>query len=362
MATTTGLTADQLKAKIKELKDQGKTESKSKKLGKYVDALKVLTPDKYGAETVASAKLKLASSTQSPSSSSGSSGLGLSGGGSSAGIDLNKMYEDLMNSPEITDLQKQLDEKRKAKDEANANINDNPFYSEATRVGKISKLDEKADREIGTLEQSLAERKADAQVRLNIATQQYNIESQEYQNNLNKLNMLISSGAILNASANDIAQIATSTGMSTAMVNGIISQTRANQISPQVITSTNDAGVVTVSVVDSKTGKVINQSSLGAVGNKQTGGSGGSLKDSDIQQVIISKLASQTGKATGVNNDDYVSGNTYSAIRNQMVSLGYMTTSQFDDLYALSFVNPNYWDTDTYNIVSPKVKETFESM
>ena len=137
---------------------------------------------------------------------------------------------------------------------------------------------------------------------------------------------------------------------------------KSDQVKPQVITSTNDSGVVTVSIIDGATGKVINQNSLGAIGNKQTGGSGGSLKDSEIQQTIISVLSSQTGKATGVNNDDYVSGDTYSGARNQMVSLGYMTPAQFDDLYALAFVNPNYWNTDTYNIVSPDVKETFESM
>lgn len=355
---------------IKRAEKAGYSISKSKELGKAENLRKLLRPDKYGKKTVEDAKksLKVSTTTETQaklgiggsSSSSGLSGMGFSGGGTPT-LDLNKLYDDLMNSPELKALNDELVAKKKAKDEASANINDNPFYAEATRVGKQAKLDEKANDEINTLQYQIDQKKADAQVRINIATQQYNIESQEYQQNLQKLNMLITSGALMNASGSDISQIAVATGMSTEMVKGIIDKMKSDQIKPQVITSTNDSGVVTVSVVDSMTGKVINQSSLGAVGNKQNT-PGGSLKDSDIQQVIISKLASQTGKATGVNNDDYVSGNTYSAIRNQMVSLGYMTSAQFDDLYALSFVNPNYWNTDTYNIVSPKVKETFESM
>lgn len=362
------MSVDELKKFIKDV--QGAGIKGSKEVDKAINLLKVLTPEKYGSKTVEDAKKKLKISTTpetqarlgigGSSSSSGLSGMGFSGGGTPT-LDLNKLYDDLMNSPELTALNDELVAKKKAKDEASANINDNPFYSEATRVGKQAKLDEKANDEINTLQYQIDQKKADAQVKINIATQQYNIDSQEYQQNLQKLNMLITSGALMNASGSDISQIAVATGMSTEMVKGIIDKMKSDQIKPQVITSTNDSGVVTVSVVDSMTGKVINQSSLGAVGNKQNT-SGGSLKDSDIQQVIISKLASQTGKATGVNNDDYVSGNTYSAIRNQMVSLGYMTSAQFDDLYALSFVNPSYWNTDTYNIVSPKVKETFESM
>ena len=76
----------------------------------------------------------------------------------------------------------------------------------------------KANDEINTLQYQISEKKADAQVKINIATQQYNIDSQEYQQNLTKLNMLITSGALMNASGSDISQIAVATGMSTEMV------------------------------------------------------------------------------------------------------------------------------------------------
>lgn len=141
MPTTTGLTSEQLKAKIDELKGQGKTESTSKSLGKYVDAYKVLNPNKYGDSDVASAQKKLSSSTQAPSS--GLSGLG--GGNISA-------------------LEKQLADRQKAVSVAMGNINDNPFYSEATRVGKLAKLQEQSALDISNLNQQIAQQRADQQL------------------------------------------------------------------------------------------------------------------------------------------------------------------------------------------------------
>ena len=277
MGKVTGLTYEQARAKQAELKAQGKSLSTSKEMGKLENYIKTLRPENYGEDQVASAKLALKSSTQPLAGTSGASGISGSGTSSTMGtmgapatLDLNRMYEEGMKSSEITTLEQQLAEKKTARTTAETNINDNPWYSEATRVGKQAKLNEQSQSEIKDLEDSLAQKKADVQVKLNIATQQYNIESQAYQQNLSKLNLLISSGALLNASGNDISSIALATGMSTSMVKGIQTQMQENKVKPSVITSTNDAGVVTVSVVDANTGKVISQNSLGAVGNAQT--------------------------------------------------------------------------------------------
>jgi hypothetical protein len=277
MATTTGLTYEQLAAKISALKAQGKTESTSKELGKYVNAQMLLKPAGFSSDALKNAQAQINMSTQTPAGTSGSSAMsnGSSGlgtpSGSPASIDLNKIYESAMTSPELVALEKQLADKQTARTTAETNINDNPWYSEATRVGKIAKLTDQSQREIEDIQSQVAQKKADAQVKVNIASQQYNIEDKNYQNQLQKLNLLISSGALLNASGGDIASIATATGMSTSMVTGMINQMKENKVKPSVITSTNDAGVVTVSVVDANTGKVISQNSLGAVGNAQTG-------------------------------------------------------------------------------------------
>ncbi len=146
IAKTTGLSADQLRAKIDQEKAAGKTESTSKSLGKYVDALKVLTPDKYGAETVQFAKNKLASSTQ-PLNANGANGVG---------------------NP--NDIQSQIDAKKDALVTAQAGINDNPFYSEATRVGKSARLNSVAQQEIGNLQDSLNQQQKQQQLDQQAAT------------------------------------------------------------------------------------------------------------------------------------------------------------------------------------------------
>ncbi len=253
---------DELTDFIKKASKAGYSISTSKELGKAEDLRKVLKPEKYGSKTVQDAKNKLSTNTTAETqaklgiggSTSGASGMGANFSGGTPTLDLNKMYADLMNDPELKSLQDELNAKKRAKDEASANINDNPFYSEATRVGKQAKLDEKANDEINTLQYQIDQKKADAQVKINIATQQYNIYSQAYQQNLQKLNMLITSGALLNASGSDISQIAVATGMSTDMVKGIITKMKADAIKPELFT---DSQTGKVTAIDPATGKVL---------------------------------------------------------------------------------------------------------
>jgi hypothetical protein len=65
------------------------------------------------------------------------------------------------------------------------------------------------------------------------------------------------------------------------MIQGAIQNNKAKNAKTQVITSTNDAGEVTVSVINPDTGEVIKQSSLGAIGNAQ--GTGSSTKNAQEQ-------------------------------------------------------------------------------
>lgn len=181
MAGTSGKTLSQLKAERAKLISQGKTLSTSKELGKIENAIKVLEPNKYDAKQVASAKKALASSTKSGGSSSFSSG----------SVDLNNIF----NTGEISgvnsrlaQLDTELAEKQRAKAEQASVINDNPFYSEATRVGKISKLDEKANADINNLltekateEGRLANLKNDILTQYNINLQQQQLSAPQVQ-------------------------------------------------------------------------------------------------------------------------------------------------------------------------------------
>lgn len=214
-----------------------------------------------------------------------------SSGAGKPSIDLQGTYDKLFKTPEIDTLtgavngvQNQILERQKKLADAEAIINDNPFYSEGTRVGRVAKLQDRAQRDIDTIskqgqlyQNQLATAKAGAETQMNLALKQYDISRQEYQDNMNKFNTLLSSGAIANASPQDIAQLSISTGMSPSMINAIIKtqkdQASANAVKPQVLTSTDDNGNVTFSVIDANSGKIINQSSLGQIDKKtkQTG-------------------------------------------------------------------------------------------
>lgn len=293
-------TVEGIKAKIDALKKQGKTESTSKEVGKLVNALKVLTPAKYGAKQVESAKQSLKSNTTDAtkqflgiggdsgetitSLAGGGTGLNTLSGGGSGSSSLQGIYDTALSNAGVSELEKQLQEKQRARDAALADINDNPFYTEATRVGKISKLNQASENDINTLSDQIKSAKADAQVRLSIANQQFNIDDKLYQRNIQKLNTLISTGAINNASSDEISQIARATGLTTSMIKSIQKQATANK-KTQVNTSTDDNGNVTISVFDPATGAVIAQNSLGQIAktSKSTGsGTGSKITDKDV--------------------------------------------------------------------------------
>lgn len=213
-------------------------------------------------------------------------------------LDLQTLYSQFQSDPTIlaaddkaNKKMAEIEMKRRELAEAEATINDNPFFSEATRVGRIAKLREKADAEFKNLDaeyQNLSgagnKLRADAETKLNLAMKQYDINRQDYQDSLSRFNMLLQAGALNNAGADDLAMIAKQTGISTGMLESIIQKTKQESIKPQLISSTDDNGNVTVSVFDVNTGQLINQTSLGSIGNKEKGSGGGSgtMKTTDL--------------------------------------------------------------------------------
>ena len=212
-----------------------------------------------------------------------------SGGGSSAqsgvsGINqaqpvapqLQKISDTVINEattriqPEIDAINSQIAAKTDAYNAQVSKIKDNPYLSEATMTGRLSKLAERfnADMQLETKKQAIAEgklatAKADAQVKLNIAAQQYNVESSENQQNLSMFNNLLSSGALENASGADIAQITSSTGLSSSMVQSIIDfQKKKN--APKLDLQTIDDGTNQYVVAVDSTGNVVNKQVIGA--------------------------------------------------------------------------------------------------
>lgn len=369
MPATSGLTYEQLDAQKTALKNSGATESTSKALGKIVNAMKVLKPAGFSPKDVASAQLKLDSrtnpspsavdpSTGLPAGSLTPSGTGLGGGtGGTPAIDVNAIYQQALNDNNVAGLTKDLEAKKAAVLAANNNVNDNPFYSEAVRVGKLAKVNQSSQQDIANTEGQLTTAKADAQVKLNVATQQYNINEQQYKDNLDKLNLLISSGAIMNANGSDISQIAVATGLTTSMVKGIQAAAIKREIKPQVITNTDNSGKVTVSVIDANTGKTIAQNSLGTIGAaaKASGTKDNSGQSTKFDYTNGVKLMSQDiSSVRGA--DGYISPQDYKNFASQWVAAG-GNAKDFTNNFGI-FVNPSHPKDYSFTFKNPTTGAT----
>lgn len=183
---------------------------------------------------------------------------------------------------EYDKLTQQLLEREKRKNEVTAQIADNPYLSEATMTGRIAKINNQYNADADTIvrqqtnaQNKIAVAKADAQVKLGIAQNQYNIQNQEYQQQVAQINQYLSAGLFNDISEQEMAQIATTTGMSTAMVKSIISASKAkNEVKPQLITI--DDGTHQQIVAVDANGTVINKQVLGPSQATQVSGGGGS--------------------------------------------------------------------------------------
>jgi Tfp pilus assembly protein PilX len=65
---------------------------------------------------------------------------------------------------ELSNLEKELAKRQKSVEKATAGINDNPWYSEATRVGKLGRLDEQSQMAIANLQNQINQKRADQQL------------------------------------------------------------------------------------------------------------------------------------------------------------------------------------------------------
>jgi len=203
---------------------------------------------------------------------------GIPGLSTQPSIDLSGIYKNLYDSSGISALEKDLSDKEKEYTEAKGKINENPFLSEATRVGRVAKLEQLFNERTANLRSDIEKKKADIETQLNLQMKQFDINSQQTQQALSQFNSLLSMGALTNASGADIANIARSTGLTSSMIEGAIAKSQEKE--PQIISyddGTNQ-GFVTV---DKNTGEIINKQVIGA----SSGGAGGTATERELTKV-----------------------------------------------------------------------------
>lgn len=268
-------------------------------------------------------------------------------------INLPKMYESLYASSGIRDTEADLNAKTMAYNEAVAKIKDNPYLSEATMTGRISKLDQKFGADSQAIKNDIATRKADIETKLNLETKQLDINNQATQQAWSQFNTLLSSGALNDASGEDIANLTRATGISSSMINSAINSNKKKDVQTQVIQSTDDSGNVTVSVIDQNTGDIINQQSLGAIGNKQQGREPKEASASEQKAYYVNALKEDAARGVELPNIF----NLYS---------GYLDANDIYSLYnSSSMFGPaktDYWTPDKlaqYGVKSASAGITF---
>ncbi|MHA1400156.1 MAG: hypothetical protein ACTSQE_07390 [Candidatus Heimdallarchaeaceae archaeon] len=213
------------------------------------------------------------------------------GGGSQSGsqqtqaFNIQDQYNKLLEESAVTDLQTEADTKQAeistAREEAakrESEVNENPFLSESSRVGRIAKINEGLNKVLNNLnaeKASLDNKLIDERNRINqqlgFSVQQYDIDRAARQENMDEFNSMLAIGAIDENNMQEIMRIAGETGLSSSFIQASIRQSKIKEVEPQVISSTDNAGNVTITTIDKNTGEVISQQGLGAIGGSKVG-------------------------------------------------------------------------------------------
>ncbi len=267
-------------------------------------------------------------------------------------INFPEIYEGLIASSGIKDVETDLAAKTDAYNAQVAKIKDNPYLSEATMTGRLSKLKDKFNADSTLAQSNIAMKRADVETRLNLQTKQFDIQSQQAQQAISQANNMLQAGMLDNASGEDIANLTRATGISSSMWQSAISvrkKSKEKQPNTQVVQSTNDAGVVTVSVVNTDTGAIINQTSLGAIGNVQQGKQ---PTESEINRTAVSDMERTLSELGG--EDQIVSPTEWNEARQVWIHAGY-NPENFDSSFASQHINWGY-NTEKY-MLSPTYKK-----
>lgn len=186
-------------------------------------------------------------------------------------IDIKGIYENLFNQSGIKDLQDKLSQLEKDYNTQISKINDNPFLSEANRVGRARKLTEDFQREYQRISGEIATKKADIETQLNIQLKQFDINSEQARQAREQLNFLLQSGLLAGATDQDIANITKATGISSEMIKAAI-QKQKEENKKTVVKEWDDGVNQGFVVIDSLTGEIINKQIVAASKPSRSGG------------------------------------------------------------------------------------------
>lgn len=200
-----------------------------------------------------------------------------------APLDLPGLYETLKKNAGIGELEQTLHDKSVAYAEQQKKINDNPFLSESSRVGRVQKLSTDYNNNVKNDQDALAMKKADVETQLNLQTKQFELNSQSARDALDRFNTLLQLGALDNASGEDIANITRSTGLSSSAIQGAIQYNKDKNVQTSVV-QYDDGTNQGFAVINTKTGQIISKQTVAA--SKPAATSSSSSAKADKTQTV----------------------------------------------------------------------------
>jgi len=278
----------------------------------------------------------------------GSGATGLGSIGITSSLNLMDEQQNLYDASGITQLrntingiQATIDNYKSEADKRRAEVNENPFLSESSRVGRIRKIDDMLNDVLQTEEAKLAnyntqvtQKQNEINDKLNLKIKQFDMDRVTRQENRDLFNSLLSSGALNGATEQDLGNLAAQTGLS---INFIRSAIKASQKADvQIETQTDNNGNVTILTINKETGEIVNQISAGRVGKANTGG--GSSVSETLQAY----------------KDDAVSTARSGVTLQDMFSIYSGTPLDPNDIYQI-YVAANYYGKPDPNVWTPEV-------
>lgn len=137
-------------------------------------------------------------------------------------INLPELYKSLVDTSGIKALEEDYFKKEQELNKNISLINDNPFLSEANRVGRIQKIQTDFNNATATQQRQIESKKADIETQLNLQTKQFDINSQQAQLALSQFSSLLDAGALNTANDEDVANLTRATGLSSNIIRSAI--------------------------------------------------------------------------------------------------------------------------------------------
>lgn len=230
-----------------------------------------------------------------PSAPSSGAGIGDTALGAPNTPNLPDLYQRLYQDSGITERESRLRDLESKFLEARNKISDNPFLSASMVDQRLKRLQGKYEQETSPLRNEIATQKADIETQLNLQTKQFDINSESAKLALSYFNTLLESGALDNASGDDIANITRSTGLSSSMIYSAVNAQRQKDVDTQTI-SWDDGTNQGFAVINSRTGEVISNQSVASSKPTSSGSGSGGFTNSQRRDVTgtASRLLRET--------------------------------------------------------------------